>query len=153
MPVAAIADTSSIRRLIETAIGDLLHTGEDVDLRRASRRVFEDKCLEEVLWESFVDEWIDVAYEAAGERTHALDYNDLTDWCVCGDSAADHLGHDCQRSDCDCVRFVRSRQTKRPRLRKATKWSLERKAAPRVLMGELEARELRQKFGDLTGGV
>lgn len=141
-----------LRDIAEKAISDLLSSGESVDLRRASRLVFEDKCLEEVLWESFVDEWIEAAYELAGERSSVLDYHGLTDWCVCGHSNDDHR-LDCQNSECDCERFRRSRGERRPKQRKATKWQLERKANPRVLMGQLEAREIRSLFGDLTGGV
>jgi hypothetical protein len=140
-----------LRGLAETAISELLTSGESFDLRRASRRTFEEKCLDEVLWESFVDEWIDVAYEATGERTSPLDYHDLTDWCVCGDSAADHR-LDCQRSDCDCRRFKRSRRAARPKLRHvASKYSPIEINRARCI--ELENARYRQLFGDLTGGV
>lgn len=117
-----------LRNIAENAIRDLLSSGESVDLRRSSRLVFEDKCLDEVLWESFVDEWIEAAYGLAGEATNVLDYRELTDWCVCGHSNADHR-LDCQNSECDCERYKRARTVKRPKQRKASKFALAQKAA------------------------
>lgn len=153
MPVAAIKDTTNIRSLIETAISELLYkasTEGQVDLRRASRSVFEDKCLDEVLWESFVDEWIDVAYELAGERTSYCDYHSLTDWCTCGHSADDHLGNRCD--GCDCSKWKRSARAKRPtpRVKRSGYSPID---ANRQRCIELENARFRQLFGDLTGGV
>lgn len=138
-----------LHNIAENAISNLFNSGESVDLRRASRRVFEEACLEEVHWESFIDEWIDVAYEVAGDKSTALDYYSLTDWCKCGHSYADHR-LDCQH--CDCDRFDRSRGVKRPKQRKRTGF-----VSPidvnRARCIELENAQYRHLFGDLTGGV
>lgn len=145
-----------LRTAIEAAIADLLSSGESVDLRRESRRVFEEQCLDEVLWESFVDEWIDLVYDMAGQATNVRDYESLTDWCVCGHSYDDHR-LDCQNSECDCERFKRSRSERRPKQRKASKWTLEQRALKRDLLLALDQREGRRISNlvgeDLTGGV
>jgi hypothetical protein len=146
---AQFADsTRGLRSMCETAIGDLLHSGDPVDLRKASRLVFEEKCLEEVLWESFVDEWVEAAHELAGLRTTPLDYHSLTDWCVCGHSYDEH-SLDCQ-SGCGCERFKRSRSVKRPKVRAAYVSPV---SVNRTRCIELENARYRHLLGDLTGGV
>jgi hypothetical protein len=150
--VTNLANAHELRRIAAENIADLLHqarTEGGVDLRRASRRVFEDACLEEVLWESFVDEWIDVAFEVAGDKLAYCDFHSLTDWCKCGHSHDDHR-LDCQ--SCDCERFDRSRGSKRPKQRKRTGY-VSPIDANRARCIELENAQYRHLFGDLTGGA
>ena len=148
------ADSRSLRRIAEQWVSDLLHTGDEVDLRRESRRVFEDSCLDETLWESFIDEWRDVVLELAGHNISHCEFYALTDWCKCGHSHDDH-GLDCQH--CDCERFDRSRAAKRPKQRQASKWASEQRVLKRELVAALSARECRRVSNlvgeDLTGGA
>lgn len=107
-----MTQSEQIRDAVETTVQRLLREGE-ADLVRDARPAFEASDLDESQWEAWVDAWIDAAYEQHALRLSAVDFECYVDWCTCGDSRADHHGH-CARADCDCLRFTRSRKSKRP---------------------------------------